>query len=77
MGAHGSLWTRSFTRDWGSDIDTPANSSTLASLSHDFFGSFLQNGTNLDIKTLDGLVSVFFQAMASTSFRLPQLSFSC
>ena len=63
MAPQQSLWVRTFTRDSGLDVDSKADASLLKVLSGDFFGWFLQQNANLDIDTLNKLVSIFWSTL--------------
>ena len=63
MAPQQNLWVPTFTRDGGFDIDFEADASLLKVLSSDFFGWFLQQNANLDIDTLNKLVSIFWSTL--------------
>ena len=70
MGAKHPLWVRSFTRSEGFDHDEIADGSLLKILSADLFGWFLQQDENLEVKTLNDLISIFFTMWISTYLEL-------
>ncbi|KAJ4301338.1 hypothetical protein N0V90_003430 [Kalmusia sp. IMI 367209] len=54
------IWVRHFKRDAGDDEDTPATDEFKKQNFTDYFGQFLQQGTNRTIDTFDKLVTVFW-----------------
>ena len=68
MAPQQNLWVRTFTRDGGFDVDSEADASLLKVLSSDFSGWFLQQNANLDIDTLNKMVSIFWSTLKEIIF---------
>jgi hypothetical protein len=54
------IWVRHFKRDPGDDEDSVATNEFKKENFTDYFGQFLQQGTNSTIDTFDKLVTVFW-----------------
>jgi hypothetical protein len=61
------LYYRTFNRTTVWDVDTRADADYLSKNFTDFFGRWLQQGTNANIKTLDGVLTPFWSVLKHPS----------
>lgn len=55
------IWWRQFVRSGEFDKDTIADTDFRTQNFTDYFGQFLQQGTNADLQTFDSILTVFWR----------------